>query len=117
MELIHGWVERYPNVTSFAGQFSLGEELALMARLDVMLSMDSANQHLASLAGVRVVSVWGSTTPACGFMGWRQKAVDALVAGCSCQPCTIAGSNNCPKGDYLCLRTLAPEFIYKRLLE
>lgn len=34
-------------------------ELALISHLDVMLSMDSANMHLASLTGTPVVSVWG----------------------------------------------------------
>ena len=56
-----------------------------MAWLDVMVSMDSANMHLASLAGVRVVSIWGGTAPACGFLGWQQQDGDALLTHCDCQ--------------------------------
>ena len=34
--------------------------MALLSYLDTIVSMDSANMHLASLVGVRVVSIWGS---------------------------------------------------------
>lgn len=82
-------------VECVAGKFAIEEELQLMASLNVMVSMDSANMHLASLVGTPVVSVWGSTTPACGFLGWKQKGENCVVANLPCQPCTISGSNKC----------------------
>ncbi len=48
-----------------------------MERMMVMVSMDSANQHLASLAGTRVLTLWGATTPACGFMPYGQREEDS----------------------------------------
>ena len=58
-----------------------------MSHLDTMVSMDSANMHLASLTGTRVVSVWGATHPYCGFMGWQQKEEDAVqINTLSCRP-------------------------------
>ena len=48
------------------------QELILMSHLNVMLSMDSANMHLASLTGIPVVSVWGATHPMAGFLGYNQ---------------------------------------------
>ncbi|MBR1688744.1 MAG: glycosyltransferase family 9 protein [Prevotella sp.] len=107
-ELLSSWCKYSPHIHCLAGQFTLSEELALMAHLDVMVAMDSANMHLASLVGVRVISIWGSTTPACGFMGWQQRDTDAVVAGLPCQPCTIAGSEHCSRGDFLCLTSLSP---------
>lgn len=102
--------------TSHAGRHSLTEELELMREMDVMLTMDSANMHLASLVGTRVVSIWGSTTPACGFLGWGQKVSDAIVAGIPCQPCTIAGSPRCRKGTLECMMKIEPREIVTRLL-
>ena len=32
-----------------------------------MITMDSANMHLASLANTKVISIWGSTHPCLGF--------------------------------------------------
>lgn len=110
------WTKELANVRCIAGSLQLHEELALMAWLDVMVSMDSANMHLASLAGVRVVSIWGGTAPACGFLGWQQQEGDALLTHCDCQPCTIAGTDECAKGDYHCMTTLTPSQVVDKLM-
>jgi len=103
-ETLAAWAEGNPHIHVVAGTLPIEEELALMAHLDVMMSMDSANMHLASLVGTRVISFWGSTTPACGFLGWNQKQEDAVCRGLDCQPCTIAGSEHCPLKTYACLQ-------------
>ena len=108
------WTAIGQQVTSLAGQLPLAEELALMTHLDVMVTMDSSNMHLASLVGTRVVSIWGSTAPACGFLGWQQHTDDALCRHLGCQPCTIAGSENCKKGNLVCM-DIAPQEIVSHL--
>lgn len=105
------WEKLSARIHSVAGRFTLQQELALMAHLNVMVSMDSANQHMASLVGTRVVSVWGSTTPACGFMGWRQQPADAVCMNLPCQPCSIGGSKSCKRGDLHCMKMLDPSTI------
>lgn len=55
------------NTANLAGMFTLEEELWLMNRLSVMISMDSANMHLAALCKIPVISIWGSTHPKMGF--------------------------------------------------
>ncbi len=107
----------FPNVRSLAGIFSIEDELRIMSCLRVMLSMDSANQHLASLVGVPVVSVWGSTTPACGFMAYGQSEENALCLNLDCQPCTIAGSKTCRKGHFGCMHNLSPEVAVERVMK
>lgn len=89
-------------------------ELALMNRLDVMVSMDSANMHLASLAGVPVVSVWGATHPYAGFMGWGQSIGNAVQIDLPCRPCSIYGNKPCLRGDYFCMKNISPEQIVER---
>ena len=91
----------------------LAAELELMRGLDVMLSMDSANMHLASLVGTRVVSVWGATHPYAGFLGWGQRAEDCVQKDLPCRPCSIYGSKPCRYGDYRCLNSITPEEIVK----
>jgi len=113
--VLEQWATQIPHTESLAGRYPLTDELAIMTRLDTMLTMDSSNMHLASLTGTRVVSVWGGTTPACGFLGWQQHTEDALCAQLPCQPCTIAGSEHCPKGDYPCMHAISPETIANRL--
>ena len=87
---------------------SVYNELVLMSLLDVMLSMDSAAMHLASIAGATVVSVWGATHPLAGYTGWRQRADDVVQADLSCRPCSISGNRPCLRGDYACLTSIEP---------
>ncbi len=114
-ELLKNWCGENPRQHCVAGFFPLGQELSLISRLDVMLTMDSSNMHIASLVGTRVVSIWGGTTPACGFLGWRQDVADCILAGCTCQPCTIAGSDRCRHNDFHCLTSISPDTIVDKI--
>ena len=93
----------------------LARELALMGKLDVMLSMDSANMHLASLVGTRVVSIWGGTHPYAGFLGWNQKPSDCIQLDIPCRPCSVYGNKPCFRGDYACMNGIAPSQILEKL--
>ncbi len=94
---------------------SMKQELILMSRLDAMLSMDSANMHMASICGTPVVSVWGATHPYAGFMGWNQPADRAIQTDLPCRPCSIFGNKPCHRGDFACMRSIAPETIVNKL--
>lgn len=109
------WANEINGCTSVAGLYTIDKELALMSRMQIMVSMDSANQHLASLAGVPVVSVWGSTTPACGFSGYGQDPANAVNLGLECQPCSVAGKPTCPLGHLDCLCRIDPHMIADRV--
>lgn len=102
---------------SVAGRFPIEEELALMYRLALMVSMDSANQHLASIAGTRVITLWGSTTPLCGFAPYRQTANMSIERCLDCQPCTIAGSDQCRLGTFECLSQMDMKEVASRIEE
>lgn len=116
-EVLDGWASEIDGATSVAGRFGIEQELELMSRMNVMLSMDSANQHLASLVGVPVVTLWGSTTPECGFMPYGQKREDSMVAGVECQPCSVAGGPVCPNGEFRCMRMLDAEAVANKLMK
>lgn len=111
------WAQEIKGCASVAGKLNLPGELAVMAAMDCMVSMDSANQHLAALTGTKVITVWGSTTPACGFAAYSQPATpgEAISLGLDCQPCSIAGRSTCPRGHLDCLCTLAPEQLARRI--
>ena len=115
-EQLQAWAARNPKLTVLAGTLTLEEELRRMSRLRLMVSMDSANMHLASLVATPVVSIWGSTIPQCGFMGYRQSVADALVLDLPCQPCSIAGLPECPLRTDACLKGLLPEAVAAKIL-
>ena len=116
LEVFSRWCQRYPQCSNASQQAgNLREELQLMRQLDVMVSMDSANMHLASLVGTPVVSVWGATHPYAGFMGFGQKEENAIQLDMPCRPCSIYGNKPCHRGDYACLRDIAPARIINKV--
>ena len=114
-EQLETWVNKYKQVQSVAGCFSFPEELLLMSYMDVLLSMDSGNMHLASLVGVPVVSVWGATHPYAGFYGYNQNPVNIVQLDMKCRPCSIFGNKPCYRGDYACMKGITPESVVRQI--
>ena len=110
------WADTYPRCINMAGtRYGFTIELALMSWFDVMVSMDSANMHLASIAGTKVVSIWGATHPYCGFSGWRQSDDTAVQLDMECRPCSVFGNKPCFRGDYPCLAGITPEAVIEKI--
>jgi len=116
LAIMRRWAEKYDNVRLAADEcHGLKEELELMKKLDVMVSMDSANMHLASLVGTRVVSIWGATHPYAGFLGWGQKMDDCVQRDdLKCRPCSIYGNKPCMRGDMACMQ-IDPKEVVERI--
>ncbi len=115
---IEDLVGKHSRCTSVAGKYAIEDELRIMSHMDVTLTMDSANQHLASLVGVRNVSVWGSTVPYGGFLGYGQRMEDAMYAGLTCQPCSVAGKAECPlHNGTKCMRKLESSMIAEKIMK
>lgn len=105
--ILNSWQEQIPNTTNLAGTLTLNQELQKIASLEVMISMDSANMHLASLMGTRCISVWGSTHHFAGFLGYGQSTEDIVqVKDLTCRPCSVFGDKECYRGDWACLEEL-----------
>lgn len=117
VEILEAVAAKFPNTESVAGKFRMKQEQELMKSLDVMVSMDSANMHLASIAGTPVVSIWGATHPFAGFYGWGQNIGNALQTDLECRPCSIYGNKPCARGDYACLNNIKPQQVVDKILE
>lgn len=116
-EAIERWCEKFPGIVSMARRrHGFAAEFNLLRRIDVMVTMDSANMHIASLAGVPVASIWGQTHPCCGFYGWRQQRADAVeIVGMECRPCSVFGNRECRRQHpYECM-DIAPETVVAKV--
>ncbi|MGE8534826.1 glycosyltransferase family 9 protein [Chryseobacterium sp.] len=103
-ETLDRWESEIPNTKNLSGKLNLTEELNHIAGLELMISMDSANMHLASLVGTRCVSIWGATHPYAGFLGFGQSEEDVVqVKDLTCRPCSVFGDKECYRGDWACL--------------
>ncbi|WP_430468617.1 glycosyltransferase family 9 protein [Winogradskyella ouciana] len=100
VKILNNLETKYDNVKSVAGKLSLEEELDLISNLDVMLSMDSGNGHLAAMLGKKVITIWGVTHPFAGFAPFNQPEDYALVANREEYPLipTSVYGNKYPKG-------------------
>lgn len=114
-KILSAWAKKYPNIIDPTGKLNLEKELLLISYMDVVLSMDSANMHLASLVQVPVVSVWGATHPNLGFFGFGQDINNAVQVDLECRPCAVFGELPCKRGDYACLDRITPDSIIQRI--
>lgn len=116
IETLENWEQQIPNTKSLAGKLSLSEELDRISRLEVMISMDSANMHLASVVGTRCVSIWGSTHPFAGFLGFGQSENDVVeIKDLTCRPCSVFGDKECFRGDWACLGEISIQQILDKI--
>nr|WP_228451696.1 glycosyltransferase family 9 protein [Chryseobacterium sp. SN22] len=115
-ETLEKWEHEIPNTVNLAGKLGLTEELKKIAGLELMISMDSANMHLASLVGTRCVSIWGQTHPYAGFLGFGQSEDDVVqIKDLTCRPCSVFGDKECYRGDWACLEELEVRKIVEKI--
>ena len=91
---------------SAAGELSLQETGALLARARVVVSGDTGVMHMATGVGTPVVALFGPTVGRFGFLPYRARAT-VLERDLSCRPCSAMGSARCPKGHHRCLEEIA----------
>ncbi|MEW5913873.1 MAG: lipopolysaccharide heptosyltransferase II [Thermodesulfobacteriota bacterium] len=88
---------------NLAGATSLGQALALLARLGLLISNDSGLMHAAAALGAPTVAVFGSTNPrtTAPLGPW----VALLRAELECSPCL---EPECQRGDLACFTAIEP---------
>jgi len=106
-QLADGGGERGGQIESAAGEFSLQETGALLARARALVSGDTGVMHMATGVGTPVVALFGPTVGQFGFFPYRAPAV-VLERPLDCRPCSATGTARCPMGHHRCLGDIAP---------
>lgn len=85
---------KYNHAINLVGRFSLEEELTIIDQLDVMVAMDSANMHLATLVQTPVISIWGPTHHYLGFgpLNNENNIIEIPKEELPCRPCSVFGN-------------------------
>ena len=83
----------FKNVELISKNLSLTEQMEIINKCKVFISLDSANMHLASLTSTPVVSIWGPTHP---FLGFSPLFNDEYIVQLNkeelpCRPCSVYG--------------------------
>jgi ADP-heptose:LPS heptosyltransferase len=108
---------KYENVLVLAGKTNLKEELAIISNLNVMLSMDSGNAHIAAMLGVKVITLWGATHPFAGFQPFHQPDDFCLTSDRKQYPFlpTSVYGNKKVAGYENAMRTILPSQIIEKI--
>ena len=109
----------YQNVIVVAGKIKLQQELDLISNLDLMLSMDSGNAHIAAMLGIKVITLWGATHPYAGFKPFNQPLDYCITADREKYPLipTSVYGNKKVEGYENAMRSILPETIEKKIKE
>lgn len=113
--LIRQWNKEFNQAVTVNEGIGLERELAIIGKMKVMVTMDSANMHLASLVNVPVVSIWGPTHPYAGFYGVGQNPLNAVQLNLACRPCSVFGNKSCWRGDHACMEGISPGMIIEKI--
>lgn len=108
----------YENVLNVAGKLSFQEELALISHLDLMISMDSGNAHLAAMQQVKTITLWGVTHPYAGFAPFAQPSDHCLLPDLEKYPkipCSVYG-NKVFEGYESVMETITPQHVVNKAL-
>ena len=101
------------------GQLNTREEVELIRKLDVMITMDSGNMHLAAILGIPVVSLWGATHPRLGYSPLFQPEQNQVQPDrdLPCRPCSLYGNRPCrlKQEPLKCLTTITVEQVMKSI--
>jgi len=97
-----------PGVHNAAGEFTLQETGACLARARVLVSGDTGVMHMATGVGTRVVALFGPTVEPFGFFPYTKQA-EVLKLDLDCRPCSAMGTERCPLGHHRCLEEIFPE--------
>ncbi|MDL2140946.1 MULTISPECIES: glycosyltransferase family 9 protein [Flavobacterium] len=117
IEILDSFSQSFENVVNVAGKIKFQQELQLISNLDVMLSMDSGNAHIAAMLGVKVITLWGATHPYAGFLPFGQTMENALVSDRNQYPKlpTSVYGNKIVEGYEDAMRSISPKDIVTKI--
>ena len=117
IELLNQLQNNHENVVVLAGKLKLNQELDIISNLDVMLSMDSGNAHIAAMLGIKVITLWGATHPYAGFKPFNQPSDYCITADREQFPLlpTSVYGNKKVEGYEDVMRTILPETVVAKI--
>ena len=118
-QILKELAKNHQNIIVVAGKINFEEELQLISNLDLMLSMDSGNSHIAAMYGINTITLWGATHPFTGFSPFNQPLENALVSDREKFPKlpTSVYGNKIVEGYEDAMRTILPEKVISKIKE
>lgn len=100
---------------NLTGKLSLRITAAVIAGAKAFLGNDTGLMHIAGALGKPGIVVFGPTTGHLGYFPYKSKIGVVENAALECRPCTKQGHLKCPKGHFLCMRSVSVEQVVRSM--
>ncbi len=107
-----------PKAVAIPASIASKTEMAILAQMDVFVSMDSLYMHLASLLGNDVISLWGPSHPYAGYSSYGQNPQNIVQISHSalpCRPCSLRGDKKCYRKDMACMSWISVDEVWEKV--
>lgn len=94
----------FPTV-SLAGKTTLSQLIALIKRLNLLITVDSSPRHIANMVGTPVITLRNGANSNILWGSYDQNDI-LLYHDVSCSPC---GKSFCPLKEMICMTSITPE--------
>jgi heptosyltransferase-2 len=105
------------NAFSAAGALTLLGSAELIRRCTVVVTNDSAPQHLASAVGTPTITIFGPTVPQFGFGPLADGSMTMGLDSLACRPCDRHGPRRCPLRHWKCMREVSAADVAARVFD
>lgn len=109
------FIQADSSAVNVAGKLSVLESAALIERLDLMITNDSAPLHIANAVQTDVIAIFGPTVKDFGFYPFRDND-QVIEVELDCRPCSWHGGKKCPLGHHNCMRWITPDRVFNEVM-
>jgi heptosyltransferase-2 len=108
------FIKNDSNAINASGSFSILESAALIEKLDLLITNDSAPLHIANAVKTDVIAIFGPTVKELGFYPFRESD-KVIEVDLDCRPCGSHGGNKCPLGHHNCMKFITAETVFNEV--
>jgi heptosyltransferase-2 len=101
---------------NLAGSLTILESAALIEKLDLLITNDSAPLHIANAVKTDVIAIFGPTVKDFGFYPYRDhdKVIEVTL---DCRPCGYHGGKKCPLKHHNCMKFIKPQTVFNEVIK
>ena len=100
-----------------AGRVGILGSAAFIGRAEVLVTNDSAPEHLGSAMDTPTIVIFGPTSPVFGFGPLANGSQIAGIDGLACRPCDHHGPHVCPLGHWRCMREVSSDHVFGLIMQ
>jgi heptosyltransferase-2 len=100
-------VNNSEKLINMCGNLTPLQSYLIIKKSDVLITVDSAAQHLGGASDTPIVLIYGSTNKSFGFYPLSSRYTIVENTELTCRPCTDHGREKCPLGHFKCIGDLS----------